>query len=75
MRQTPAPGEKFIMVDIDALHTEAGLLRALEEAKGHHMSADELQEQRVSFIYGAMSSESCVTREQIRDVLEKKAGA
>lgn len=57
------------------LQTDAKLLRALEWAANVGSSADELREQRVSFIVGAMKASSTVTRAQIQEALAKHEGA
>jgi hypothetical protein len=53
------------------LKTDEKLLNALKNAK--KLSAEEVLEQRVSFVYGSMKSDSSVTREQVKKVLEESA--
>lgn len=55
------------------LRTEPELLSELETGAATARTASELLEQRISFIYGSMSSDSNVTREQIRRVLAREA--
>jgi hypothetical protein len=56
------------------LKTDTELLRALKSAAGRKPSAEELVEQRVSYIYGAMDSQSGVTRERIKQTLDDQDG-
>ncbi len=51
------------------LKTSADLLAELRNAK--KPSAEELKEQRVSFVFGSLDSKSPVTREQVRRMLEE----
>jgi hypothetical protein len=57
------------------LKTDAGLLKRLEQAAHHKMTREELHQQRVSFILGAMSKDSTVTRHQVEEILAKGEGA
>lgn len=55
------------MSELNQLHTEDKLLSKIRESAKIHPTPDELIEQRVSYIFGAISSESSVSREQIRE--------
>ena len=50
------------------------LLRAIEKAKSRKMTRQEMDEQRVSFVYSAMSENSHVTRARVREILIEKEG-
>lgn len=54
--------------EIVKLKTNADLLKKLRETQ--EPSAAEVKEQRVSFAYGALSSKSPMTREQVRQMVE-----
>jgi hypothetical protein len=56
------------------LKTDHSLLAALDQAKSQKMTAEEIKEQRVSFVYSSMDDGSGVTREHIRAVLEEHEG-
>ena len=56
------------------LKTKPELLTALQESLNRRPTAHEIQEQRVSFVYGSLSSKSNVTREQVRKLLVEKDG-
>ena len=62
------------MPGLKNLHTAPQLLTDLTRGAAKRPSADELFEQRVSFIYGSISQKSNVTREQIRKALVGSAG-
>ncbi|HLX29610.1 MAG TPA: hypothetical protein VKV24_14100 [Casimicrobiaceae bacterium] len=57
------------------LKSDRSLIHALDEAKSQKMTAKQLKEQRVSFIYSSMDDGSGVTREGIRAVLDQHEGA
>lgn len=56
------------------LRTDAGLLKALQSAATKTPSADELREQRISFILGSLGKESGITREKVVRVLDDQQG-
>lgn len=56
------------------LKTSEALLRALQEAATHIASEAELREQRVSFIMGAVTEKSGVTRARVKEVLAQQEG-
>ena len=60
--------------DLNAIRTDAGLLEALKRASSHEMTASEVQEQRISFIYGSVKPSAGLTREKIREVLLEQYG-
>ncbi len=59
--------------DITELKTDSRLLETLKKAsvKSKEMTAEELKEQRASFIYGSLSSKSSVSKAQIKKFLEE----
>ena len=56
------------------LKTKPSLIDALKSAAQKPISADEMQQQRVSFIMGTLKDSSTVTREQVRKVLSQQDG-
>ncbi|MBD8272757.1 hypothetical protein [Pseudomonas fluorescens] len=56
------------------LKTDPGLLCALQGASQHKQTAAEMLEQRVSFVYGSVSSRNGVTREQVRKLILEQEG-
>lgn len=58
-----------------ALKTDQSLLKKLEKASTHKPSQAEIKEQRVSYVFGFVKPSSGVTREQVRNVIDGKAGA
>lgn len=46
------------------------LQRALESIKGHRMTADERDAQRISFVYGNAPQEDHGTKESVRRALD-----
>ena len=54
--------------------TNPALLEKLKKAADVKQSAEEMHEQRVSFIYGSVSSKSSLTHERIRQVLVEHEG-
>lgn len=56
------------------LKTDSSLIKALEKASAEKQSEEELLEQRVSFIFGTLDSDSEMTREVIRKILVKQRG-
>jgi hypothetical protein len=56
------------------LKTDASLLSALLLASSNAPTSEELQRQRVSFIMGAISDKSGVTRARVEEVLAEHEG-
>lgn len=54
--------------------SDPALLERLATAARHPASGKQLRSQRVSFIYGNLPKDSTITREQIRETLERLAG-
>lgn len=63
------------MAELTELETEPDLLKELRRGVAKGRTANEVFEQRVSFVFGSMNSESNVTREQVRKVLVRDAVA
>ena len=51
------------------IRTDEALLRALTESSPRKPTAEEALEQRVSFVYGSMKSDSDLTREQVKKII------
>lgn len=59
-----------------SLKTDERLLSAVRRAAQQRLSADDLMEQRVSFVYSSMSSDKGgVTKEHVRQVILQQGGA
>ena len=58
-----------------SLKTDERLLNVVKKAAQKKMSAAELLEQRVSFVYSSMSDKSGVTKEHVRQVILQQGGA
>lgn len=56
------------------LQTDATLLRRLAEAATQILSAEEINQQRISFIMGSLKDNSTVTRAKISEVLAAHEG-
>lgn len=57
------------------LKTDPGLLSALQGASQRKQTAAEMLEQRISFVYGSVSSKNGVTRDQVRQLILEQEGA
>jgi hypothetical protein len=55
------------------LKTKPSLLEALHKASRRDLTADEIRQQRVSFIMGSVKSDE-ITRAKIQNVLDKQEG-
>ena len=62
-------GKTFMPNDIK---TDGDLLRRLQTARG--LTREQLRQQRISFIYGALPGESTITRAQIERTLDQAEG-
>lgn len=60
--------------EILELKTNAELLEALQKSLTRKPTAEEIREQRVSFVYGSLSSKSSVTRDRVRQLLVEQSG-
>ncbi len=57
------------------LRTNQNLLAALEKATSTHPTRDQVEKQRLSFVMGALPTESNMTREQVQQILDHQRGA
>lgn len=55
------------------LKTDAELLRSLQEDGQRKPTAEEALEQRVSFVLGSLKSDSEMTRDQVRRLIQAEA--
>jgi hypothetical protein len=56
------------------IKTDASLLEALTKAAHTTLSAEEIEQQRVSFIMGSLGADSSITRERVQEILAKQLG-
>ena len=56
------------------LKTDHALLERLKAAASASLTAEELREQRVSFIIGSLGKDSSITRERVKEVLAEHEG-
>lgn len=59
---------------LEELKTDASLLKALKNSSSVKPNAEELLEQRVSFIFGSLKAESSITHERIKQILVEQEG-
>jgi hypothetical protein len=62
------------MNHINDLKSDGKLLSALSRAAATPISAKELFQQRVSFVYGSLDSKSGVTKERIGEIIRGMSG-
>jgi len=62
------------MNKLKEIKTSKELLDALVNASSKKQSATEVNEQRVSFIYGSMDHKSGLTRSRIQEILTEQQG-
>jgi SpoU rRNA methylase family enzyme len=60
--------------NIAALKSDASLLEALHKAATRRLTPEEVFEQRVSFVFGSIDSDSSITREQVKQVISEQEG-
>ncbi len=56
------------------IKTEQRLLAALKSAATTQLTSAEMQKQRISFVMGMIGDKSTVTREQVKNIVEKQEG-
>ena len=61
-------------IKMTSLHTDDALLRKLKAAASRSLSAEELRNQRISFIMGTLKDSSPVTRAKVTEVLAEREG-
>lgn len=59
---------------ITKLKTDPKVLEALQKAASRKPTPEEVLEQRASFVYGSMDSNSPVTRQHIKQVIREQEG-
>jgi hypothetical protein len=58
----------------DLPKTSEALVKALQNATARSLGPEEIEQQRVSFIMGSLSSNSNVTRARVEEVLAEQEG-
>lgn len=56
------------------IRTDEALLRALEKAASRKPTTEQLNRQRLSFVMGALPSDSTMTREEVQSILDRQDG-
>jgi hypothetical protein len=56
------------------LKTDASLLLALKKSAEHTPTSAEIEEQRVSFIMGALKTTNNITRSEVQEILAQQGG-
>jgi hypothetical protein len=56
------------------LRTSETLISALKRASSKELTSDEINRQRISFIYGSLKPDSGITKDRIREVLDQNTG-
>lgn len=56
------------------IHTDADLLRALQSATTRAPTREQVEAQRLSFVMGVLPEDNDMTREQVREMLDKQDG-
>jgi hypothetical protein len=56
------------------LRTDERLLAALQQSATMTPPADQIERQRLSFVMGALPMDSDVTREDVRELLDRQKG-
>jgi len=59
---------------MNEFETSKRLSALIERAKNHTISSEELEKQRVSFVYGTLGRDSGATREVIERVIARQEG-
>lgn len=60
--------------EILELKTSSALLDALHNSLSKKPTAEEIMEQRVSYVFGSLDSDSSVTRDRVRKLLAEQEG-
>ena len=68
------PDGKRMLSGLHRTKEHARLTERLREVAGRKLSAEEILEQTVSWIYGNMPDDSSVTKEQVRQSLLERRG-
>lgn len=59
---------------LNELKTDPSLLEALKRSAGHKPTAAEIEEQRLSFVMGALKTSNNITRAEVQDILAQQGG-
>ena len=65
---------KQLTDDVLQLRSSNVMLATLRAAAGQDMSANDVLEQRVSFAFGSINSESDITKEEVREIVRRQEG-
>lgn len=60
---------------IAKLRTDKTLLEALEKSSSRKLTADELLEQRTSFVYGSLDSKNTMSKSEVKQALMEQDGS
>jgi hypothetical protein len=58
----------------EELKTDAALLEALKRALAHNPSAEEIEQQRLSFVMGSLKTTNQITRAEVQRILNQHEG-
>jgi hypothetical protein len=58
----------------EELKTNASLLEALKRASARGPSADEIEQQRLSFVMGSLKTTNQITRAEVQKILNQHEG-
>lgn len=64
-------GSVAVSFDFPGTKTDPALLKALADAAGRPLPKEERFEQRVSWCWGQLGAESTLTKDQVREMLQK----
>lgn len=64
--------DKYMNMKVVEIATDENLLDALRKVADHKPSRDEVTQQRVSFVYGALKSDSGITKEQVKKAIAQE---
>jgi hypothetical protein len=56
------------------IRTDGRLLAKLKEAAGKPMTAEEIRNQRISYVMGTLDTESTLTRDEVERMLLQREG-
>ena len=56
------------------LHTDKGLLRALEKASTRSQTFEQSEAQRLSFVMGSLPKGNAMTKAEVKDALDRHEG-
>lgn len=56
------------------LTTSPGLILAMKQAAQHKMTANEIREQKASFVFGTLGKNNDMTLEEVKEMIARRAG-